>query len=118
MPAPPSSPIDPAIGHLVKLTADVAEDCPGLLGGCWPGWLIRGIADWVAASTRITSGDYEPRLPSARHLGNPQVRRQRIRRAAAMATFAPCLLGCTGTVRQNAAPDGTRSRTVAAYLRR
>jgi DDE family transposase len=32
MPAPPSSPIDPAIGHLVELAADAAKDRPGLLG--------------------------------------------------------------------------------------
>jgi hypothetical protein len=32
MPAPSSSPIDPAIGHLVKVAADAAKDQPGLLG--------------------------------------------------------------------------------------
>jgi hypothetical protein len=32
MPAPPSSLIDSAIGHLVELTADAPEDQPGLLG--------------------------------------------------------------------------------------
>jgi hypothetical protein len=47
MPAPPSSLIDSAIGHLVELTADAREDQPGLLG-CWPGWLIRGVAGGCA----------------------------------------------------------------------
>jgi DDE_Tnp_1-associated len=32
VPAPPSSPIDPAIGHLADLAEDAAEDAPGLLG--------------------------------------------------------------------------------------
>src|SRR5258706_6241741 len=32
MPAPPSSLIDPAIGHLVELAPDAPEDQPGLLG--------------------------------------------------------------------------------------
>ena len=32
MPAPPSSLIDPAIGHLVEVAGDVAADQPGLLG--------------------------------------------------------------------------------------
>lgn len=32
MPAPSSSPIDPAIGHLVEVAADTAKDQPGLLG--------------------------------------------------------------------------------------
>ncbi len=32
MPAPPSSPIDPAIGHLVELAADAARERAGLLG--------------------------------------------------------------------------------------
>lgn len=32
MPAPPSSLIDPAVGHLVELAGDVAADPPGLLG--------------------------------------------------------------------------------------
>ena len=32
MPAPPSSPIDPALGHLVELAADAAGEQPGLLG--------------------------------------------------------------------------------------
>ena len=32
MPAPPSSPVDPAIGHLADLAEDAAEDPPGLLG--------------------------------------------------------------------------------------
>jgi predicted transposase YbfD/YdcC len=32
MPAPPSSPIDPAIGHLVELAADAAKERAGLLG--------------------------------------------------------------------------------------
>jgi predicted transposase YbfD/YdcC len=32
VPAPPSSPIDPAIGHLADLAGDAAEDPPGLLG--------------------------------------------------------------------------------------
>ena len=32
MPAPPSSRIDPAIGHLVELAGDAAEEQPGLLG--------------------------------------------------------------------------------------
>jgi predicted transposase YbfD/YdcC len=32
MPAPPSSPIDPAPGHLVELAADAAGEQPGLLG--------------------------------------------------------------------------------------
>jgi predicted transposase YbfD/YdcC len=32
VPAPPSSPIDPAISHLADLAEDVAEDPPGLLG--------------------------------------------------------------------------------------
>ena len=31
MPAPPSSPIDPAIGHLADLAEDAAGDPPGLL---------------------------------------------------------------------------------------
>ena len=31
MPASPSSPIDPAIGHLADLAEDAAEDPPGLL---------------------------------------------------------------------------------------
>ena len=31
MPAPPSSPIDPALGHLVQLAADAAGEQPGLL---------------------------------------------------------------------------------------
>ena len=32
MPAPPSSLIDPALGHLVELAGDVAAERPGLLG--------------------------------------------------------------------------------------
>ena len=32
MPAPPSSPIDPALGHLVRLAADAAGEQPGLAG--------------------------------------------------------------------------------------
>src|SRR5258708_35139661 len=32
MPAPPSSRIDPAIGHLVELAGDAAGEQPGLLG--------------------------------------------------------------------------------------
>ena len=32
MPAPSSSPIDPAIGHLVEVAADATKDQPGLLG--------------------------------------------------------------------------------------
>jgi hypothetical protein len=32
MPAPPSSLIDPAIGHLVELAGDATEKQPGLLG--------------------------------------------------------------------------------------
>ena len=32
MPAPPSSLIDPAIGHLVELAGEAAEEQPGLLG--------------------------------------------------------------------------------------
>ena len=32
MPAPPSSPIDPALGHLVQLAADASGEQPGLLG--------------------------------------------------------------------------------------
>jgi len=32
MPAPPSSPIDPVIGHLVELAADAAKEPAGLLG--------------------------------------------------------------------------------------
>ena len=32
MPAPPSSPVDSAIGHLADLAEDAAEDPPGLLG--------------------------------------------------------------------------------------
>lgn len=32
MPGPPSSPIDPAIGHLADLAEDAAADPPGLLG--------------------------------------------------------------------------------------
>ena len=32
MPAPPSSLIDPAIGHLVELAGDATEEQPGLLG--------------------------------------------------------------------------------------
>lgn len=32
MPAPPSSPIDPAVGHLADLAEDLADDPPGLLG--------------------------------------------------------------------------------------
>ena len=62
MSAKSSSPIDPAIGHLVELAADAAKDCPGLLGG-WPGLLTRGIAaacatgwqsswDWRSAASR------------------------------------------------------------------
>ena len=39
MPAPPSSPIDPALGHLVQLAADAAGEKPGL-----PGVLAR-VAD-------------------------------------------------------------------------
>ena len=39
MPAPPSSPIDPALGHLVEVAVDVAADRPGL-----PGVLAR-VAD-------------------------------------------------------------------------
>jgi predicted transposase YbfD/YdcC len=39
MPAPPSSPIDPAIGHLVELAADAAKDRPGLLG------MLAAVAD-------------------------------------------------------------------------
>jgi hypothetical protein len=32
VPAPPSSPVDPAIGHIADLAEDVADDPPGLLG--------------------------------------------------------------------------------------
>ena len=39
MPAPPSSLIDPAIGHLVGLAADAPKDQPGLLG------VLAGVAD-------------------------------------------------------------------------
>ena len=39
MPAPPSSRIDPAVGHLVELAGDAAEEQPGLLG------VLAGVAD-------------------------------------------------------------------------
>jgi predicted transposase YbfD/YdcC len=39
MPAPSSSPIDPAIGHLVEVAADAAKDQPGLLA------VLAGMAD-------------------------------------------------------------------------
>jgi hypothetical protein len=39
MPAPSSSPIDPAIGHLIELAADAAREPPGLLG------VLAGVAD-------------------------------------------------------------------------
>jgi hypothetical protein len=39
MPAPPSSLIDPVIGHLVELAADAAKDQRGLLG------VLAGVAD-------------------------------------------------------------------------
>jgi predicted transposase YbfD/YdcC len=39
MPAPPSSLLDPAIGHLVELAADAAKVQPGLLG------VLAGVAD-------------------------------------------------------------------------
>jgi hypothetical protein len=39
MPASPSSPIDPAIGHLVQLAGDAAEEQPGLLA------VLAGVAD-------------------------------------------------------------------------
>jgi DDE_Tnp_1-associated len=32
VPAPPSSPVDSAVGHLADLAEDAAEDPPGLLG--------------------------------------------------------------------------------------
>jgi hypothetical protein len=39
MPAPPSSRIDPALGHLVQLAGDAAEEQPGLLA------VLAGVAD-------------------------------------------------------------------------
>ena len=39
MPAPPSSRIDPALGHLVQLAGDTAEEKPGLLA------VLAGVAD-------------------------------------------------------------------------
>jgi hypothetical protein len=51
MPAPSSSPVDPAIGYLIELAADAAREPPGLLG-LWPGWLTRGIAAACATGWR------------------------------------------------------------------
>jgi hypothetical protein len=42
VPAPLSSPVDPALGHLVQLAADAAEDW-----NWWPGWLIRAFGRGV-----------------------------------------------------------------------
>ncbi len=39
MPAPPSSRIDPAIGHLIQLAGDAAEEQPGLLA------MLAGVTD-------------------------------------------------------------------------
>ena len=39
MPAPSSSPVDPAIGYLIELAADAAREPPGLLG------VLAGVAD-------------------------------------------------------------------------
>ena len=39
MPAPPSSRIDPVLGHLVELAGDAAEEQPGLLA------VLAGVAD-------------------------------------------------------------------------
>jgi hypothetical protein len=39
MPAPSSSPIDPALGHLADLVGDAADDSPGLL------WVLARVAD-------------------------------------------------------------------------
>ena len=51
MPAPPSSLIDPAIGHLVQLTGDVAGEQSGLLGvlaGMADPRHRRGVRHWLA----------------------------------------------------------------------
>jgi hypothetical protein len=51
MPAPPSSLIDPAIGHLVELAGDGAGEQPGLLA-VLAGSLIRAGAGACATGSR------------------------------------------------------------------
>ena len=51
MPAPLSSPVDPAIGHLIELAADAAREPPACWGS-WPGWLTCGVAAACATGWR------------------------------------------------------------------